>query len=186
MKLFSSLSIFSLLVILISLSACDKDPVIPPQPELITTLTYTLTPDNGGIPVRLYFQDLDGDGAGLPTKTADVLSANTTYTASLSLLNELETPAEDISVEVLDEGADHQFFFSQTVAGLSIEYADTDIDGKPIGLSTKLTTTGAGSGTLTIILKHEPAKDATDVANGDITNAGGETDIEVTFEIDVQ
>ncbi len=186
MKLFSSFSIFALLAILISFSACDDDPVIPPTPELITTLTYTLTPDGGGTPVVLSFQDLDGDGPDAPTKTAGILSENTTYTGTMSLLNELETPAEDIGEEVLEEGAEHQFFFSQTVDGLTVAYGDTDVEGRPIGLATTLTTTSVGSGTLTIILRHEPAKDAANVADGDITNAGGETDIEVTFDIDVQ
>ena len=35
-------------------------------------------------------------------------------------------------------------------------------------------------------LRHEPAKDASGVAAGDITNAGGETDIEVTFDVTVE
>ena len=41
-------------------------------------------------------------------------------------------------------------------------------------------------GSITVILKHKPMKTAANVSNGDISNAGGETDIEVTFPIDVQ
>ena len=42
---------------------CDKnDPVIPVEPELITTVHYTLTPTGGGTSITLSFQDLDGDG----------------------------------------------------------------------------------------------------------------------------
>ncbi|HBK71516.1 MAG TPA: type 1 periplasmic binding fold superfamily protein, partial [Flavobacteriaceae bacterium] len=36
------------------------------------------------------------------------------------------------------------------------------------------------------ILRHEPNKSASGVSDGDITNAGGETDIEVIFNITVQ
>ena len=42
-----------------------------------------------------------------------------------------------------------------------------------------------GNGTITVILRHEPDKDASGVSNGDITNAGGETDIEVVFNVEV-
>ena len=38
----------------------------------------------------------------------------------------------------------------------------------------------------TITLRHEPAKTATGVSGGDITNAGGETDIEVVFDVTVE
>lgn len=47
--------------------------------------------------------------------------------------------------------------------------------------------TGATSnGSLKITLKHQPNKSGTNVSIGDITNAGGETDIEVTLPIVVQ
>jgi len=39
---------------------------------------------------------------------------------------------------------------------------------------------------VTITLRHEPAKDATGVSDGDITNAGGETDISVNFPVEIQ
>ena len=94
-------------------------------------------------------------------------------------------PAEDITAEIDAEGVDHQFFFESTVSGLSVEYMDMDANGKPIGLATTITTIDSGSGTLNIVLRHEPNKDATGVLNGDITNAGGETDIEVTFDVTV-
>ena len=179
-----------LLSSLIGLSACRKDepddPVIPNEEEVITTLIYSLVPDDGSSPVELTFEDLDGDGGEDPTITSGVLSANTTYTGSLQLLNEQETPAEDITEEIEEEDEDHQFFFSTDVAGLSVAYNDADANGDPVGLETIVTTGDAGMGSLIVILRHEPQKDAMGVSDGDITNAGGETDIEVTFEIEVQ
>ena len=40
-------------------------------------------------------------------------------------------------------------------------------------------TNAAGSGELQVVLRHEPDKFGANVSAGDITNAGGETDIEV-------
>lgn len=171
----------------LSFTACDpEDPEIPHEEELITTLNYTLTPTGSGTAITLSFKDLDGDGGAEPTITGGILAANQTYTGTLELLNETESPAESISKEIEEEDEEHQFFFLSNISGLNITYNDQDADGKPIGLSSTLTTGEAASGSITIILRHEPNKSATDVAEGDSTNAGGETDIEVTFPVDVQ
>ena len=53
--------------------------------------------------------------------------------------------------------------------------------GNPLGLSFILTTSGASSGELTFTLRHEPNK-----PNSGLDNAGGETDIEITFNVTVQ
>jgi len=177
--------IFSLFI-----TSCKKDepetPIIPNEEELITSLNFTLTPTGGGTAIVLSFLDLDGDGGDEPTITEGTLAANTTYNGSLDLLNELENPAESITEEIQEEDEEHQFFFQSTVAGLSIAYADMDSNGNPVGLSTTVTTTSANSGTITVVLRHEPDKAASGVSAGDITNAGGETDIEVTFNVEVQ
>ena len=62
----------------------------------------------------------------------------------------------------------------------------SDADGNPIGLATTVTTGAASTGEFTVILRHEPMKDAQGVKDGDITNAGGETDIEVNFPVEIQ
>ena len=179
-----------LLALLVSVSfvACndDDDPEIPNEEELITTVTYTLVPNGGGSTVVFNFSDPDGDGGEAPVITGGSLEANKSYAGSLVLLNESESPAEDITEEIKEEDAEHQFFFTSTKADVSVSYADQDGDGNPLGLSSILTTQSAGSGNLTIILRHEPDKNAAGVSAGDITNAGGETDIEVTFPFDVQ
>ncbi len=162
------------------------EPVIPNEEEVITTLNFTLTPDGGGTAVVLTFLDLDGDGGNDPTITGGTLDTNTTYNGSLELFNELESPAVDITEEVEGEALDHQFFFQTSIGEINIAYDDMDANGNPIGLSTIITTNVASSGTITVILRHEPNKDASGASTGDITNAGGETDIEVTFNVDIQ
>lgn len=164
----------------------DEDPVIVIPPEVITTLTYTLTPSGGGDDVVMSFQDLDGDGGNAPVITSGTLSANTTYSGRLILLNESEDPSEDITEEILEEAEEHQFFFESTLSGLSVSYTDSDANNQPLGLTSSLVTGDPGDGTLTITLRHEPDKSANGVSEGTIDNAGGETDIEVSFDIRVE
>ncbi len=166
--------------------ACDPDPIDEgPDEEIITTLLYTLTPTTGD-PVVLSFSDIDGESGNDPIISGGTLSANTTYSGSLELLNESESPAEDITEEIAEEDEEHQFFFATTIADLTVAYADQDEDGNPIGLSTTVTTGATSAGTVTITLRHQPNKGGESVSDGDITNAGGETDIEVEFPITVE
>lgn len=171
-------------------TSCEKDdPKIPNEEELITTLIYTLTPDGGGTPVQFTFQDLDGDGGNDPIITNGTLMANTTYAGVITLLNETETPPILISDEVEEEAEEHQFFyqFSHVFLTGAFEYADADANGNPIGLLTTFETPNSQSDlTLTITLRHEPNKAAPGVNRGFIDQAGGETDIEVTFDVTVQ
>lgn len=173
----------------IFLFGCEKEPDEPEitnEEEVITTLTYTLTPVGGGDVVVLQFKDLDGDGGNDPIITTDTLMADTMYTGVIQLLNETENPAEDITEEVREEDEEHQFFFESSTSGLSVAYKDQDADGKPVGIESTLTTGNAGTGILKVTLRHEPSKSAMGVSTGDITNAGGETDIEVSFPIIIQ
>ncbi len=180
-------SLLALLSILLLLSSCGKDdPIIPNEEELITTLNLTLTPDGSGNSILLSFQDLDGDGGVAPIIRTSALQANTSYNATVEFLNEQESPAEDITLEVVEEGDEHQVFYSSSIPGVTVMYSDEDDMGNPVGISTVIETGDAGSGQLTITLRHEPSKTADGVSDGDITNAGGETDIEVTFDIDVE
>ncbi|WP_026778099.1 hypothetical protein [Polaribacter sp. Hel_I_88] len=182
----NTIKLFALLFISsVALSSCsedhDDDHDHGSEGELITTVTYTLT--NGNDIVNLVFTDLTG--GSLDDATYDVsgsLTANTTYTGVLKLENATESPAENITLEVKAEGDEHEFFFASSIAGLTFEKTDTDINGNPIGIETSVTTGSAGSGTLTVVLKHEPTKPN----NGTSANAGGSTDVEVTFNIAVQ
>ncbi len=181
-----ALPLFSILFF----TSCEKeDPFVPNEEELITTLIYTLTPVGGGTAVEFRFQDLDGEGGNAPIVTNGILAANTNYTGVLTLLNEAVSPAENISDEVAAEAEEHQFFFSVTnftIVDGTITYADVDANGYPIGLLTTFSTGTEPNMVLTIVLRHEPDKAGLGVSDGGINNAGGETDIEVTFDVVVQ
>jgi hypothetical protein len=168
-------------------SCSDDDPAPTNEEEVITTMRVTLTPVGGGNDIVLESQDLDGDGPNAPTVTGGTLSQNTTYNATIVLLNETESPAENITTEVAAEAEEHQFFYTASGINPTFTYAgNNDADGNPVGINFTLESGAAGTGTITVTLRHEPNKDATGVSDGNITNAGGETDIEVTFDITVQ
>ncbi len=153
--------------------------------ELITTLVMSLTAEDNST-YEFRFEDLDGEGGNEPTITTQDLPSGTTFSAAISVLNESEEPVEDITQEIEAEAAEHQFFFAASNNNVSVTYNDDDGAGNPLGLSSTLTTSGTGSTSLTVTLRHEPDKSAMGVSSGDITNAGGETDIEVTFDFNVQ
>ncbi len=179
-----SLKSISLLILsTIGFFSCNNDdPVIPNEDELITTVTYTLTPVGGDV-VVFSFQDLDGDGSNPPVITNGILAANTSYTGVLSILNETEIPAEDIGEEVADESDEHQFFYVHEASlNTTITYADEDVNGNPLGLETSLQTGDASTGELVITLKHQPKKPN----NGTLVDAGGVTDVQVFFTVTIQ
>ena len=181
-----NLKLIALLVIPVIFStSCSNDDAPVNEEEVITTVTTTLV--GGGQTITLTSRDLDGDGPNAPVVTVSGnLVAGTTYTGSTTFLNELESPAEDITVEVEEEGADHQVFYQLPSSIGTVTYTDTDANGRPIGLNFTLVAGTSGStGTLTVTLRHLPNKTASGVSGGDITNAGGNTDAAVTFSVAV-
>lgn len=183
-NLLAILSIF-----LISGCSDDDNPQPVNEEEVITTLGAVFTPLGGGGTVTLQSQDLDGDGPNPPTVTVTgSFQAGTTYSGVVTFLNELENPAEDITEEVEEEAEEHQVFYSVTGGLGTVTYDDSDMDGNPLGLLvTFVSSANPTTGNMTITLRHELDKNAAGVSDGDITNAGGETDIQVTFTgIDVQ
>ena len=165
--------------------SCTNDTTNPVnEEEVITTVTTTLT--GGGQVVTLTSKDLDGDGPNAPDVTASGnLAANITYSGAVTFLNETQTPAGDLTVEVEEEGVDHQVFYQLPATLGTITYTDLDLNGKPIGLTFTLTTGNVGTGNLTVTLRHLPNKSALGVSTGDITNAGGATDAYVSFPVTV-
>ncbi|MFV0248560.1 MAG: type 1 periplasmic binding fold superfamily protein [Tenacibaculum sp.] len=172
------------------ISSCSdqKDPLPINPEELITTVNIVLTPVDEGDSLTFKSEDLDAQGPNPPEISGGTLLANTQYNAVISLLNETSATAIDITEEVAEEAEDHQFFYSASEElNLSFAYrGENDSNGNPVGIYFRLTSKEAGTGTFTLTLKHQPNKFATGVKEGDISNAGGETDIEVSFPVTVQ
>lgn len=169
------------------LGACKKDkndpkvPIDPNEEELITTVRLHFTDTAGVAPSSTFtFSDPDGPGGNAPTVFDEIiLKANTVYRLEIELLDESKNPVEDITEEILAEADEHLFCFE--VNGASITIVRTDTDGVyELGLESLWTVGAAGSGTVTVILKHQP--DGLKDGSCD----PGETDVELEFHVTVQ
>jgi len=175
--------LFFTMTILISCND-DDDEIIPVnEEEVITTMTITMTPANGGTNVVLQTRDLDGDGPNPPVITVSGnLATGISYMSKIVLLNETEDPAENITEEVEEESDEHQFFY--TIGGgldATTTYSNFDGNGNPLGTEFSLDAGNASTGTLTFTLRHEPTK-----PNDGLGDAGGETDISATFNVTIE
>lgn len=168
----------------------EEDHHGPGEEELITTLKLTLTPSGGGSALTVQFQDLDGEGGAAPVVDRIVVAAGTDYDGAVQVLNESESPAENITEEVEEEAEAHQFFF-ETLGGFSsatVAYADKESDygtnsgaDHPVGLAFTLSVPdNAQNGQFRVILSHF------DDAPKDGETRSDETDIDVTFQVEVR
>ena len=182
--------IFAISICLAFVSSCKKDDdliTVPPpvinESEVITTLQLVFTDSATNTQAGIFqFRDTDGGGPNAPVEwDTIVLNNNRTYYTEVILLNELASPVDTISNEVLAEANDHQFFY--TIAGANITHyyndQDTNTPPLPIGLQNKFRTGNTSNGTVQVILKHQPG-----IKNGNI--ATGDTDIDVTFTTNIQ
>lgn len=182
------IGLLALFTVLFSNCSDDDNTSVPVnEEEVITTVSVVLTSESGNT-VNLISRDLDGDGPNAPQLVVTRnLTANTLYQGSVDFVNELVQPTESLLEEIIEEGVDHQVFYNLNQNLGTFTYrAPIDLNGNPIGTSFKLQTNNAGSGTLTVILRHHPDKTGANVSQGDATNAGGHTDIQVSFPIVVE
>ncbi len=195
--LFTTLAMGSL----VFMAGCDDDdPEKENVPELITKVTLTFTPIGGGTTVEATATDPDGEGVQELTVDGPInLATETRYTMTIELINGLLQPTDDeyfITEEVEEEADEHMFFFAWTNNVFdspsgngnvdnradAVNYNDEDGDGLPLGLSTDWTTASAPvSGTFRVILKHQP-----DLKSATSTADTGETDVDITFDIDIE
>ena len=181
------------------------------EEELITTVNLTFTPMGGGTAVVASFNDSDGDGGEAPTIDDIELVTASNYTLAIEFLNELESPAEDITEEIEEEAEEHQIFITGDVDGpasdsaaplVSHSYADVESDygpnsegdDLPVGLSNDIAGVSAGTGTLTLTLRHLPEVNGTavkvasladDAASGGIASLPGDSDVSIDFNLTV-
>lgn len=183
-------SLFIILSVALSIFSCKKkeeSPVADNESELITTIRLRFS--EGGTVRTFTFRDLDGAGGNAPVVDNINLANGKTYTLELEVLDESNpNKIGNITEEIFEEGDEHQFFFTGTAATnlLTFTYSDKDVKNLPIGLKNSVVTKATGNGQLLVTLRHKPNKAGVNVSNGQIANAGGETDVEVTFNVSVQ
>ena len=178
-----NLHFVALLLVLVSIVGCKKDPVDPNESELITTVRVKLTEKVSGVQSMFEFKDLDGVGGAAPSKFDEiVLARGKVYDCTLQLLNESANPVDDITLEVAAEGVDHQIYLTATDALVAVSNFNLDAKGLPLGITSTWTSAAvAGTGTINITLKHKPGVKAA----GDLVSKG-ETDISIDFKLSVK
>ena len=173
------------------LMSCDKDaddPQDKKEEETITTLKLTATPTVGGVASEFIYRP--GALPGKPVKIDTIkLTGSSSYRFNLEVLDESANPVKNLTEEINEKAAEHQFFYQSTPTGLitiNADSMDKDISNLPVGIvSYGVLTSTISSGSLKITLRHDLNKSAAGVVQGIITNAGGSTDIEATFPVKV-
>ena len=187
-------SLLTLVVFSTAITGCGE--VEPPAPEneeeIINKVTLSFSPINGG--VTLAFTAFDPDGQGPDPIEIDniVLEEETIYELELKLEDTFTD--SDITPEIRNEGDAHQFFFGWS-DGLfdspqgdgnienrkdPVNYKDVDVNGLPIGLETEWHTKNKGTGTLRVLLKHQP-----NIKSENSTAQDGATDSDITFNVGI-
>jgi hypothetical protein len=157
------------------------DPHDHNEGELITTVRLDLVNTDDAsetVSATIKFKEGFGHDEALERNDTLKLKAGIEYAATITLLNESVSPAEDMTTEIAEEAGEHQLFYQPSASALTIAYADEDDAGLPIGIETIMTAANTGSLNLKVTLKHQP-----DLKNSTSTVATGETDVEVNFAV---
>lgn len=181
-KLFAAI-LFSMFL----LNSCKKESTPETNDEeVITTMKLTFTPVGGGTAQVFQFDDPDGPGGSAPTQDNIVLNASKSYAVSVQLLNKTTSPVTDITTEVEAESEAHRFYFEPTTASnISVSGLDLDPNGIPVGINSVWTTGAAGTGQITVTLRHYPGNPPNKALNDPVNSTKSGTDITVTFNTTV-
>lgn len=172
--------------------------------EVMTTIKLTFTPASGGESFVVTWADPENDGS--PVIDDMTLTNGESYTVGVEFMNELVDPSVDVTPEIRDEKDEHQVFFTGTAvegpchtsnpdAVVEHAYDDADSNGFSIGLTNTFTAKAAGTGVLSVLLRHMPPINgeavktgtlADVIDSGRITDLPGTTDINVDFNVTVQ
>lgn len=182
------------------LVSCEDDETeeTPPtgsDPEVITDLVLTFLDPDTQTSTSFTWSDPDGEGGDPPSIDDIEISDQVAYEVSVSVLDASDpNDVEDITEEIQEEDDEHQFFYvtggnAGDIVTITYDPTDVDGDGNPIGLQTFWVTSGAstGSESIRVVLRHEPNKSAPGASDGVLSDeVGGESDIDVTFNLVVQ
>ena len=185
-------------LILVGCKKDDEDPHHEHDHEVFTDvkLIFTNTEDSKDV-VEATAQDPDGEGVKqLEVKSAINLDTSKSYTLTFEIMNNLESPGEDIGAEIKEEDNEHQVFFSFSEGAFSnplgngnidkasdpIDYNDEDENGHVVGLSTtwETSSTPLEKGTFTVQLQHQP-----DVKTATSSVEDGDADFVLRFELNI-
>lgn len=195
MKNLKKLSFYLAAVLGLGLASCQsEEPKIENDGEVITDVTLKfqeLNASNALVGSVLSFKASDPQGIEIgktPTIQALSLAKGKKYQMTVEVTNGIK--GIDITQEILTEAAAHQFFFLGPAFDsniFSIQYADAG--GVALGLKNNLTvsiSTGTNNSTMRVVLRHSLNKSFAGASNPNFSNfvqAGGETDLDITFPV---
>ena len=195
MKNLKKVSLYLLALVAFGFASCEsEDPEKENDGEVITDVTLKfqeLNASNTLVGSVLSFKASDPQGIEVgktPTIQSISLAKGKKYQMTIEVTNAIK--GEDITQEILTEAAAHQFFFLGQVfdsSFISIQYADAG--GIALGLKTTVTvssSTGSNNSNMRVVLRHELNKSFPGASNPNFANfaqAGGETDLDLTFPV---
>ena len=148
-------------------------------PGIITTLVLTFTNPDGQTAI---YQAVNLDGLGSGGSSADEIRLRpaTEYVISVFFLDESGRETRIVTEEIL--AAAEQYLLCLAVTGPLLDPISQDLDanGAPLGLTSTLTTTENGAGTLRVRLQRDADKGAADPC------LTGRTEIDQTLEVRVE
>jgi hypothetical protein len=154
-------------------NSCKKDDET--AQENITTIEVHIT--GTGFEKKFFWNDSDGDGVANSIDTIVIPPNVSNLKGHLHVYDRTVSPEIDLTEEIEAENKKHLFIYKVNLSNLVIKDLNTDDDGKPFGITSVWATQAASTGTVNIILHHEP----TDKNNA--ANPGGEIDFDVTFPV---
>ena len=195
MKNLKKVSLYLLALVAFGFASCEsEDPTKENDGEVITDVTLKfqeLNASNALVGSVLSFKASDPQGIEVgktPTIQSISLAKGKKYQMTIEVTNAIK--GEDITQEILTEAAAHQFFFLGQVfdsSFFSIQYADAG--GIALGLKTTVTvssSTGTNNSNMRVVLRHDLIKSFPGASNPNFANfaqAGGETDLDLTFPV---
>jgi hypothetical protein len=171
--------------VIITLQACQKQPILPPsvenEPEVFTTVQLTFTDTITNTNLTYKFKDIDGPGGNNPVIDTLKLDKNKTYILNVTLFDDTKNPVVNMTDEIKELGTEHQFFYENTA--INFTYLDFDSKSNPIGLKTRWKVNDVVQNNATkFTLKHQPLIKPDKPGNINI----GETDIEILFPTQIK
>ena len=165
----------------ISFNGCKEvdNPPNPNEEELITSVVLQFTDTSSNQTSTFKFADPDGAGGNPPSQFDTIrLDSHAVYLVSVQFLDESGNLTVDITKEVKEEAEDHLVCYDWNGLG-NIQVTDQDVNGLDLGLEAEFITKSPESGNLVISLKHQP-----EIKDGSCNL--GETDVEVSFHLEVE
>jgi hypothetical protein len=172
-----------LVLSVVLLGACKKDDHVHDDNELITTVRLKFTEE--GTTNTQTFEIVDPDGPNGPSAISKsdriTLAPNKTYVVATEFWDVSKNPAVNVTEDIKNTAEEHLVAFTSLPNNLlAVTVTDKDSRNFPVGLASSVRTSGAATGQLRVVLRHQP----NNIKNG--TAGPGSTDAEVEFQVTIR